>query len=151
MFTFLWELIVDNGGQVAFKNCAPFIKCITKTDGTTLDDAEDLDLVMSIYNLLEYSSNYSDTIGILWFSSKDEANNFNADIGNNVVFKCFVYKAKLLEVTVAQPAPNNNNGILKNVSIAVASKHLNFFWRSIEMLLINAKLKLKLKWANSVI
>ena len=98
---------------------------------------------MSIYNLLEYSSNYSDTIGILRFSSKDEVNNFNADIGNNVVFKSFVYKAKLLGVTVAQPAPNNNNGILKNASIAVASKHLKIFWRSIEMLLINCKVEIK--------
>ena len=43
--------------QVAFKNCAPFIKCITKIDRTTIDDAEDLDLVMPMYNLLEYSSN----------------------------------------------------------------------------------------------
>ena len=57
----------DNGAEVAFKNCAHFIICITKIDGTTIDDAEDLDLVMPIYNLLEYSSNYSDTKGSLWF------------------------------------------------------------------------------------
>ena len=49
--------------QVAFKNCAPFIKCITKFDVTTIDDAEDLDLVMPMYNLIEYSSNYSETTG----------------------------------------------------------------------------------------
>ena len=49
--------------QVAFKNCAPFTKCITiiKVDGTTIDDAEDLDLVMRMYNLIEYSSNYYET------------------------------------------------------------------------------------------
>ena len=41
--------------QVAFKNCAPFTKCITKIDGTTIDNAEDLDLVMPMHNLLEYS------------------------------------------------------------------------------------------------
>ena len=41
--------------QVAFKNGAPFTKCITKTYGTTIDDAEDLDLVMPMYNLTEYS------------------------------------------------------------------------------------------------
>ena len=50
--------------QVAFKNCAPIIKCITKIDETT-DNAEDLDLVMPIYNLLEYSSNYSKITGSL--------------------------------------------------------------------------------------
>ena len=59
--------------NVAFKNCAPFTKCITKIDGTTIDDAEDLDFVMSMYNLIEYSSNYSETTGSLWFCSKDEA------------------------------------------------------------------------------
>ena len=41
--------------QVSFKNCAPFTKCITKIDGTTIDDAKDLDLVMPMYNLIEYS------------------------------------------------------------------------------------------------
>ena len=45
--------------QVAPKNRAPFIKCITKIDGTTTDDVEELDLVMSMYNLIENSSNYS--------------------------------------------------------------------------------------------
>ena len=43
----------------SFKNFAPFTKCITKNDGTTIDNAEDLYLVMPIYNLIEYSSNYS--------------------------------------------------------------------------------------------
>ena len=42
---------------------SPFIENILKTDGTMIDDAEDLDLVMLMYNLLEYSSNYSDTTG----------------------------------------------------------------------------------------
>ena len=49
--------------QVRFKNCAPFTKCITKIDGTTANDAEDLDLVIIMYNLIEYSSNYSETTG----------------------------------------------------------------------------------------
>ena len=51
--------------QVAFKNCTPFTKYITKIDGTTIDDAEDLDLVMSMCSLIEHSSNYSDMTGSL--------------------------------------------------------------------------------------
>ena len=52
--------------QVAFKNCAPFTNCMTKINGTTIDDAEDLlDLVMSMYNLIECISNYSEAIGNL--------------------------------------------------------------------------------------
>ena len=38
--------------EVAFKNCEPFTKCITKIDKTTIDDAENLDLIMPIYNLI---------------------------------------------------------------------------------------------------
>ena len=59
---------------------------------------------MLMYNLIEYSSNYSETTGSLWFYSKDEVTNFNADITNNNNFKSFEYKAKLLGNTVAQPA-----------------------------------------------
>ena len=81
--------------QVAFKNCAPYTKCITKIDGGTIDDVKDLELVMPIYNLIEYSSNYSETTGSLWFYSKDEATNFN-NIENTDDFKSFKYKAKLL-------------------------------------------------------
>ena len=69
--------------QAAFKNCEPFIKCITKSDETTIDDPEDLDLVMPMYNLIEYSSNCSETTGSLWLNSKDEATNFDADIAND--------------------------------------------------------------------
>ena len=54
-------VVAVHGTQVAFKNCASFTKCLTKIDGTTIDDAEEL--VMSMFNLLEYSSNYSDTTG----------------------------------------------------------------------------------------
>ena len=74
-------IIELNVARVAFKNYAPFTKCIAKIDGTTMDDARDLDSVMLLHNLLEYSSNYYDTAGSLWFYSKDEASNFNADIG----------------------------------------------------------------------
>ena len=87
--------------QVAFKNCAPFTKCIRKIDGTSTDDAEDLDLVILMYNLLEYSPNYSDTTGSLWFYSKDEAVNSNSDITNTNNFKSFKYRGKLLENAVA--------------------------------------------------
>ena len=68
----------NTAAWVAFRTCALFIKItkvlrIPKIDGTTLDDAEDLGLVMPMYNLFQFSSNYSDTTGSLWFYSKDEA------------------------------------------------------------------------------
>ena len=126
--------------QVAFKNFAWFTKCIIKLDGTTIDDAGDLDLVMPMYNPIEYSSNYSETTRSLWFYSKDDVTNFNEDIANN--FKSSEYKAKLLENTVA----DGPNGIVRNATIAVLLKYLNNFWKSLEMLLINCKIELNLKW-----
>ena len=78
--------------QVAFKNCAPFTKCIKNIDGTAIDDAEDLNLFMLMYNPIEYSSNYSEITVSLWFISKDEATNFNADIANSNNFKSFEHK-----------------------------------------------------------
>ena len=51
--------------EVTFKNNAPFINCISKTNGEKIDNAEDLDVVMTIYNLLEYSKNYRKTTGSL--------------------------------------------------------------------------------------
>ena len=59
---------------MVFKNCAPFSKCIIKIEEATIDDAEDLDLVMPI---IEYSSNCSETTGNLLLYSKDEESNFN--------------------------------------------------------------------------
>ena len=66
-----------------------------------------------MYNLTEYSSNYSEKAESLWFYSNDETSNFDADIVNDNNFKSFKYKTKLLGNTAAQPAPNDANGILK--------------------------------------
>ena len=54
-----------------------------------------------MYNLLEYSSNYSDKTVSLWFYSKDEANNFNVNIENTNGFRSLDYKTKLLSDTFA--------------------------------------------------
>ena len=103
---------------------------------------------MSIYNVIEYGSNYSETTGSLWFYSQDETTNFNNSVENADHFKSFEYKAKLLGNTVAQPAQNNANGILKNATIAMPLKYLSNFWKSVEMPLIHCKVELKLKWTK---
>ena len=133
------------GTQVAFRNWAPFTKCITKSDGTTMHDAEDLDLVMPMYNLIEHSSNYFEITGSFWFYSKDEATDLNNNIASTDDFTSFKYKAKLLGSTEAHPNLNNANGILKNATIFVPLKYLSNFCRSLEMPLINCKVELKLK------
>ena len=82
-------IVGDQAIQLAFTNCAPFTKCIAKNGGTIKDDAEDLDIVMPMYNLIGYNSNYSETTGSLWFYSKDEATDFNAYIANTNNLKSF--------------------------------------------------------------
>ena len=139
----MWLERGDNviiGHNLTFKNCAPFTKCITKIYGTTIDHTEDLDLAIFMYNLLEYSSSYSDATSSLCFCSKDEATNFE----NDNAFKSFKYKGKLLGTTVA----DGGIVILKNSAIAAPSKYLTNFWRPIEILLVNCKVELKLKLIN---
>ena len=122
-----------------------YTKCIIKNDGTTIGIAENLDLVISMYNLIEYSSNYPGTTGSLLFYSKDEATNFNDDIANTNAFKSFNYKTKLLGKTVVQPNPNQVNGNLENATIVVPFENQTNFWRSRKMPFINCKVELKLK------
>ena len=49
--------------KVAFKNCAPFTRCVTLINDEHIDTTENLDIIMPVYNLIEYSDNYSDTSG----------------------------------------------------------------------------------------
>ena len=58
--------------QVGFKNCTPFKKCRTEINETFVDDAEHINIAMPMYNLIEYSDNYSDTSGGLWQFKRDE-------------------------------------------------------------------------------
>ena len=93
---------------------------------------------MPMNNLLEYSSNYSHTTGSLWFYAKDEATNFGADIEDKDEFKSFKYKTKFIRCTVV-------NVILENVVIAVSLKYISNFSRSLQIPLINCRVKMKRK------
>ena len=67
--------------KVIFQNCAPFTDCIRKINNTQVNNAKDIDIVMPMYNLIEYSDNYSKTSGRLWQYCKDiPAVNNNGDI-----------------------------------------------------------------------
>ena len=57
---------------VIFKNCDPFIDCISEINNTQIDNAKDIDIVMPMYNLIEYSDNYAKTTGSLWQYFRDE-------------------------------------------------------------------------------
>ena len=91
---------------------------------------------MPMYNLIEYSDNYSDTSGSLWNFKKDKKVN-NADVTNDDNSPLFKYKSKLIGNT-------ENNGTKNGVKIAL--KYLSNVWRSLEMPLINFEVELSLKW-----
>ena len=116
--------------KVIFKNCAPFTKCISKINNTQIDNAEYIDIVIPMYNLIEYSDNYSKTSASLWQYCKEiPAVNNNNDIvnfnGANAT-DSFIFKAKITGQT-------NNNGRRDNVEIMVLLKHLSKFWRTLEI------------------
>ena len=77
----------DNNTKVAFKNCAPFEKCRTEINETFVDEA-DINITMPMYNLIEYSDNYSDTSGSLWKFKRDKIDgNVNLTASNSSSFQ----------------------------------------------------------------
>ena len=64
----------ERNRDVIFKNCAPFTKCISRINGTEIDNAQDIDIVMPIYYLIKYSDNYSKTSRSLWQYYKYDPN-----------------------------------------------------------------------------
>ena len=123
---------------VTFKNCAPFTKCISKINNTYIDNAQDIDIVMPMYNLIENSDNYSKTSGSLWQYYKDDPNNNIADS------ESFKFKVKITGKT-----PNDGN--TKDVEIIVPLIYLSNFWRTLEMPLINCEVNLILTWSKDCV
>ena len=144
---------VVNATRLALKNCAPFTKCNLEINDEHVDTAENLDIVMPMYNLMEYSDNYQDSSATLYQYKRDEppennaAANLTAD--NSSSFK---YKVKLLGniPELAADADAARVGRL-NVKIVVPLKYLINFFRSSEIPLINRKIKLNLTWKKECV
>ena len=64
--------IGDENTDAAFKNCTPFTKCINHINDKHIDTADNINITIPMYNLIEYSDNYPDTSGVLWQFKKDE-------------------------------------------------------------------------------
>ena len=129
--------------KVIFKNCALFTNCISKINNTQIDNAEYIDIVMPMYNLIEYSDNYSKTSGSLWQYCKEipAINNNGAivDFNGANATDSFNFKTKITGQT-------NDDGII-NVEIMAPLKYLSNFWRTLEMPLINCEVELILTWS----
>ena len=109
--------------KVTFKNCAPFTNCISEINNTQVDNAKDIDIVMPMYNLIEYSDNYVKTSGGLWQYCKDtparNANNAIVDFTGSNTTDSFNFKAKITGQT--------GNDVTKNFEIMVSLKYLSNF------------------------
>ena len=144
---------------VILKNNAPFVSCITRINGELIEDADDLDIVMSMYNLLEYSKNYRKTIGSLYNYYRDELsddaddNNFdNIKVVNSNTFK---YKNKIIGNTYNVNAGADGSDVNKNgtqeVELAIPLKYLGNFWRALNIPLISCEVSLELKWNKNCV
>ena len=121
---------------LALKNNAPFIRCISKINNALIDNAEDLVVVMPMYNLIEYSKNYRKTTGSLWNYYRDEPNsgaegNITYSIRNSEPFD---YKTSVIGKL------ENNNVEKDDIEIVVPLKYSSNFWRTLEMPLINCEI-----------
>ena len=150
------------------KNNAPFASCITRINGELIEDADDLDIVMSMYNLLDYSKNCSKTIGSLYNYYRDELsddaddNNFdNIKVVNSNTFK---YKNEITGNTydvdaripnpdgagqIDNPVYNVNKNGTQEVELAIPLKYLGNFWKALNIPLISCEVSLELKWEKN--
>ena len=133
--------------KVIFKNCARFTNCISEINNTQIDNAKDIDIVMPVYNLIEYSGNYAKTTGSLWQYCKDitarDNNNLIEGFTAANLTDSFNFKAKITGQT-------GNDGT-KDVEIMVPLKYLSNFWRTLEMPLINCEVNLILTWSSNCV
>ena len=140
------EAAANNTNKKAiFKNCAPFSSCISRTNNTQIDDGQYIDVEMPVYNLVEYSDDYSKTSGILFQYGRDfpavDNNGAAIDFTEANVTDSFNLKVK-------STCQIGNNGT-KNVEIMMPLKYLINFWRILEMPLINCEITLDLNWSGN--
>ena len=137
----------NNNKEVILKNCAPFTNCISEINNTQIENVKDLDIMIPMYNSIEYRDNYLKTSGSLWQYTKDIPavynNNAIVDFTNNNLTDSFNFKAKMTGQT-------GDKGT-KNVEIMVPLTYLSNFWRTLEMPLINCEIYLLLAWSASCV
>ena len=144
--------------SLILNNNAPLVSCITRINGELIEDTDDLDIVMPMYNLLEYSKNYRKTIGSSYIYYTDELTNDNNDnfATRNVVNSSpFKYKNKIIGNTYNVNAgpdgyDGNKNGTRK-VELVIPLKFLGNFWRVLNIPLISCEVSLELKWDKNCV
>ena len=133
--------------KVIFKNCAPFTNYISEINNTQVDNAKDIDIVMPLYNLIEYSDNYAKTTGSLWQYCKD----IPARNNNNIIINFTVdNRTDSFNFKVKFTGQTGDDGT-KDVEIMVPLKYLSNFWITLEMPLINCEINIMMMWSSTCV
>ena len=145
--------------KVAFINCHPFIGYKIHLNDERVEDSDNLDIIMNMYNLIEYSDNYSDSTASLYHFKRQKPlpNNAELAVADSSSFAyLFNMLGKSSNIVLNAPRveviPPNENPTWKNAQIMVSLKYISPFFRSLELPLINTKLYIQLNYTeNSVI
>ena len=135
--------------ELTLKNIAPFTSCILKINNTLIDNAEDLDIVIPMYNLLEYSKNYKKTTGSFWNYYRNEPNSGIGGENNSVNYSIKDSKSFDYKTSITGKLEGNNTE--KEVKIVMPLKYLSNFWRALNMPLINCEPNLILTWSEKCV
>ena len=117
--------------RLAFKNNAPFIFCISKINNTFTENAEDLDIVMPMYNLIEYSNNNSKTSKNLWNYYRDQPNRGVGGKNNHVDYSIKDSKSLDCKTSITGKLESINTG-KENAKIFFPLKNLGNFWGTLD-------------------
>ena len=137
----------DANTRLALKNCAPFTKCNLEINDEHVDTVQNLDITMPMYNLIEYSDNYHDSSATPYQYKRDEppeddaVADLTADTSSSLKYKISYLGNRVL----------NGNITKTSVKVVVPLKYLSNFFRSLEMPLINCKIKLNLTWKKQCV
>ena len=136
--------------SAVFKINAPFISCISKINGVKIDNAEDLHVVMPMYNLLEYSKNYKKTTGSLWNYYGDEPSNPLAFNSESYKYKTSI-TGNTYNIGDGEEGYDANKVGKNETEVVIPLKHLSNFWRSLNIPLINCEVELILTLSKNCV
>ena len=145
--------------NVSLKNSAPFFNCTLKINSQLIGDAQDLDIVMLMYNLLYYSKNFRKTTGSFWnyYPNKPKSgHDNNANLRERILYpikdsESFYYKTKLIGNVPDVADPSDDDDIereLEDIKVVVPLKTISNFMFNLDFVLINSEIELILKWTE---
>ena len=152
-------LVIGNDAtRVAIKSCHPFTRSTFKLNNEQVDTADNLNLTMNLYNMLEYRDKYADTTGSLYQYKRPEPRDDNV-VNIGTALSSFKYQSGLVQKQLTTPNSENvlvntnrnfanAHRIWKNVKILVPLKYISNFFRNLKLPLINTKLHTELNWTK---